>query len=101
MLANGDRVAVGISGGKDSMALLYTMLSKWSLQFEIFPLPWTWFCMDYSYTEICEREGASYHIDQTQIEKLFLTFVRSPIPVPYVLTCEGVFHGAAEVDAVV
>ena len=41
MLEKGDKVAVGVSGGKDSMALLCIMLllKKWSnFQFDIYQL---------------------------------------------------------------
>lgn len=75
MIDDGDKVAVGISGGKDSMALLYILLllKKWSnFNFEVYPITIDLgFGTDYSpVQEFCDREGIPYHIEPTQIGEI-------------------------------
>ena len=75
MIDDGDKVAVGISGGKDSLALLYIMLllKKWSnFNFEIYPITVDLgFNTNYSpIKEFCDAEGLPYYIEPTQIGEI-------------------------------
>lgn len=75
MIDEGDKVAVGISGGKDSMSLLYILLllKRWSnFNFEIYPITVDLgFHTDYSpIREFCDRESLPYHIEPTHIGEI-------------------------------
>ena len=76
MIEEGDRVAVGVSGGKDSMLLLASMhhLSSY------YPIPFTvegvtidlgFEGMDFApVQEYCEKEGIPYTIEKTDIREI-------------------------------
>lgn len=75
MLEDNDKVAVGISGGKDSMALLFILLllKKWSnFNFEVYPVTVDLgFSTDYSSVkQFCEKEKIPYYIEPTQIGEI-------------------------------
>ena len=73
MIEAGDRIAVGVSGGKDSLTLLVLMAEM----AKFYPLPYTVEAftvdmglggMDFSPVEaLCERLGVPYHRIETQI----------------------------------
>ncbi|HHX94238.1 MAG TPA: tRNA 2-thiocytidine(32) synthetase TtcA [Clostridia bacterium] len=101
MLEKGDKVAVGISGGKDSMALLYIMLllKKWSnFQFDIYPITVDMgLNMDYSpIQEFCDKEGISYYIEPTQIGEIIFDVRQESNPCALCANLRrGALHGAA------
>ena len=73
MIAPGDRIAVGVSGGKDSLILLYAMAKLK----EFYPIPFELYAltvhpgvpeMDFGpVAELCEQLNVPYHIIQTEI----------------------------------
>ena len=73
MIAPGDRIAVGVSGGKDSLILLYAMAKLK----EFYPVPFELHAitvhpgvpeMDFSrVAELCESLNVPYHMIQTEI----------------------------------
>ncbi len=76
MIQAGDKIAVGISGGKDSLTLLYALAS---LQ-KFYPKPFTLAALtvDLGYEgfdlsgikTLCEALGVEYHIIQTEISEI-------------------------------
>lgn len=82
MLENGDRIAVGVSGGKDSLALLYGLSELrrfYPADYQIVAITADpcFFGRDTDYSEIeklCERLGVEYHIRRTKLyEVIFET----------------------------
>lgn len=73
LIENGDRIAVGISGGKDSLVLLKAlkMFQRFSpVQFEIVAVTVDIYSgrEDYSHLiKFCEDLGVEYHIEKTDI----------------------------------
>ncbi len=73
MIAPGDRIAIGVSGGKDSLILLYAMARLK----EFYPVPFELHAltvhpgvpeMDFGpVAELCEQLNVPYHIIQTEI----------------------------------
>ena len=75
MIAPGDKIAVGVSGGKDSVALLVLLAAMR----EYYPVPYELtavsidlgFGMDFSpVEELCEKIGVSYRVVRTQIAEI-------------------------------
>ena len=76
MIEDGDKVAIGISGGKDSLTLLYALNGLkefYPKKFEIVALT-----VDMGYEnfdmskveDLCRELGVEYHIEKTQISKM-------------------------------
>jgi tRNA(Ile)-lysidine synthase TilS/MesJ len=76
MIEEGDRIAIGISGGKDSLALLYALAGLrrfYPKKFEIIALTidMGFENVDFSkISELCDSLGVDYHIIPTQISKI-------------------------------
>ncbi|MDL2300184.1 tRNA 2-thiocytidine(32) synthetase TtcA [Clostridiaceae bacterium OttesenSCG-928-D20] len=76
MISEGDRIAVGISGGKDSLALLLTLshLKRYypkNFYLEGITLDLGFEGMDYSpIEELCRRIGVSYTVIKTDIREV-------------------------------
>ena len=75
MIEDGDRIAVGISGGKDSLTLLYALNGLrqfYPKKFEIEAVTVDLgFSMDYSgVQELCDKLGVHYTVINTQIKKI-------------------------------
>ncbi len=76
MIEEGDKVAIGISGGKDSLTLLYALNGLkefYPKKFEIVALTvdMGYEIFDMSKVEdLCRELGVEYHIEKTQISKM-------------------------------
>lgn len=76
MIAEGDKIAVGISGGKDSLALLSSLSNyrKFSeVNFEIIGITIDMGFEGMDFTPIkkfCEEIGVEYHIKETEISEI-------------------------------
>lgn len=98
MIEEGDRVAVGLSGGKDSSTLLYllTLLKQQApFQFDIVPVTLTlgFEGMDLSpLKNYVESLGHELHIKETNIIQIVFDIRREKTLVPYVPTCAGEFY---------
>lgn len=74
MIEDGDKIAIGVSGGKDSIALLLAMNSLrrfYPKKFDIIALTVSigFDNMDYSpLINLCEKENIKLHIEKTQIK---------------------------------
>jgi tRNA 2-thiocytidine biosynthesis protein TtcA len=76
MIQDGDRILVGVSGGKDSLALLHLLHERKKrvpIDYELIPI---YIDLGFSLSrqeplrDFFEARGLSYHIEQTQIGKL-------------------------------
>ena len=98
MLAPGDRVCVGVSGGKDSVALtvgLGRLRRYLGIPFEVVAVT-----LDPQFggqpmdctplEELFAREQIPYHIHRTDIGRVGLTCARNPIPARSAPSCAGV-----------
>lgn len=76
LIEDGDKIAVGVSGGKDSMILLYalSLYQKFaSIDFELvgITLQLGFPDMDFNrVSEFCKDKGIEYHIVKTQVYKI-------------------------------
>ena len=86
MISAGDKIAVGVSGGKDSLALLYAMAKLR----EFYPLPFQLHAvtvhpgaegMDFSpVAALCGELGVEYHLVQTEIFRIIFDVRREKNP---------------------
>ena len=102
MISAGDRVADGLSGGKDSIALLYAMsgLSKfYSKPFELEAITVDLgFGMDFSTLElICDRLKIRYHVISTDIKEIVFDLRKENNPCSL---CANLRKGALNAKAV-
>ena len=76
MIEEGDRIAIGISGGKDSLTLLYALAgirNFYPVRFDIsaITVDLGWENADYSAIEaLCRELDVDYHIEKTDIAKI-------------------------------
>ena len=85
MLSEGDRLALGVSGGKDSSALLYIMSLvrshapfPFSMQAIFVDLGWE---MDITPLEgLCSRLGIPFHVEKTRIARIVFEVRREKNP---------------------
>jgi tRNA 2-thiocytidine biosynthesis protein TtcA len=102
MLQEGDRVAIGVSGGKDSSALLYTLSLiqsqvpfPFSLQAIYIDLGWE---MDLSPLEtLCSRLQVPFHREKTLIQKIVFEMRQEKNPCSLCAKLRrGALHQAAQ-----
>jgi len=86
MIEEGDRIAVGISGGKDSLAALLAMnnLKKFypkKFYLEAITIDMGFDNMDFSKVkELCEKEDIPYHIEKSDISKIIFDYRKEENP---------------------
>lgn len=91
MIEEGDKIAVGVSGGKDSLALL-TLLAGLRSYYKFFELGAITIDMglgmDYSaISELCQQLEVPYTVVKTEIAPIVLTTARKRIPAPCAPKC--------------
>ena len=86
LIENGDSVAVGISGGKDSLLLLhalslYRKFTHKDFSMQAFTVDNGLNNTDYSpISALCDRLGVPYYIERTQIGKIIFDFRKEKNP---------------------
>ncbi|RZS92917.1 tRNA 2-thiocytidine biosynthesis TtcA family protein [Cuneatibacter caecimuris] len=86
MIQNGDKIAVGISGGKDSLALLYALQGLrrfYPNKFELFAITVDLGFPEFDLSEIsklCKELEVPYHIVSTQIGEIVFDVRRESNP---------------------
>ena len=86
MIEAGDRIAVGVSGGKDSLLLLLALkeLQRFypkSFDFVGISVDMGFEGMDYSpIAELCEKEGIAYQVVKTDIAEIVFDLRQEPNP---------------------
>ncbi len=101
MIAVGDRIAVGVSGGKDSLLLLYAMAKLR----EFYPIPFELHAitvhpgapgMDFGpVSELCEELGVPYHLVRTELFRIIFDLRREKNPCSLCAKMRrGALHGA-------
>ena len=105
MIDEGDRIAVGISGGKDSLALLVTLAEMrrfYPKKFEIIAVTVDMGLggMDFSeVAELCRRLGVKYRIEKTDIAKIIFEVRRESNPCSLCAKMRrGSLHAAAQAE---
>ncbi len=103
MIEEGDRIAVGVSGGKDSLALLVGM----SELRRFYPIPFTLSAItedmgfegaDYSaIAELCREINVEYRVERTDIARIIFEERKEPNPCSLCARMRrGVLHAAAK-----
>lgn len=103
MIADGDRIAVGISGGKDSLTLL-TGLAELR-RFYPHPFSLVGVTVDMGFpgsdfsviADFCRELNVPYHVERTDIARIIFEERREPNPCSLCARMRrGVLHGAAK-----
>ena len=102
MIQNGDRVAVGVSGGKDSITLLYALrlyqyFAKAKFELVGITLDMGLFHPDTSVLQaFCQREGIEYVVQETQIGNIVFEARKESNPCALCSNLKrGALHNAA------
>lgn len=103
MIADGDRIAVGVSGGKDSLTLLCALAELRRFYPKKFELVAITIDMGFENTDLtkvsglCETLGVPYHIIPTQIAKIIFEVRKEPNPCSLCAKMRrGALHAAAK-----
>ncbi|MBE6670939.1 MAG: tRNA 2-thiocytidine(32) synthetase TtcA [Ruminococcaceae bacterium] len=103
MIEEGDRIAVGISGGKDSIALFCTLVALkrfYPVNFEIVgvTIDMGFEGMDFSRVrEMCDELGVEYHIVKTEIKQIIFDYRKESNPCSLCARMRrGALHDAAK-----
>ena len=103
MIEDGDRIAVGISGGKDSLTLLETLAALrvfYPKKFEIVAIPVDMGFEGSDFSEIkelCRRINVEYRIEKTEIAKIIFDVRKEPNPCSLCAKMRrGSLHSAAQ-----
>ena len=102
MIDEGDRIAVGVSGGKDSLTLLSTLCSLkrfYPKSFEIVAITVDMGFPDMDYSkirELCQAQGVEYKVVKTDIAKIIFDVRRESNPCSLCAKMRrGALHAAA------
>ncbi len=103
MIEDNDRIAVGISGGKDSIALFCTLVALkrfYPVNFELVAvtIDMGFEGMDFSkVSELCEQVGVEYHIVKTEISQIIFDYRKESNPCSLCARMRrGALHDAAK-----
>lgn len=86
LIENGDKIAVGVSGGKDSLTLLYCLANLrkfYDKKFDIVAISIDMFSGDTDYSQIsdfCKNLDVEYHIVKTNIKRIVFDIKKHPHP---------------------
>ncbi len=86
MIKNGDKIAVGVSGGKDSLALLVALAKLrdfYPEKYELIAITVDMGFPDTDYTpikELCEKLGVEYHVVASQIYEVIFNIRKESNP---------------------
>jgi len=90
MIQDGDRIAVGVSGGKDSLTLLVALRQLKNflpVKFELKAITLTMGIGEVDLSpvrELCERIDVSYTVEETLIGKIVFEERKEKTPAPFV-----------------
>ncbi len=103
MIEENDRIAVGISGGKDSIALFCTLVALkrfYPVNFEIvgITIDMGFQGMDFTkVSEFCEELGVEYHIVKTEISQIIFDYRKESNPCSLCARMRrGILHDTAK-----
>lgn len=95
LIQNGDRIAVGVSGGKDSLVLLKALsdFRKFKLyDFEIFAVTIDIYSGEVSYDSLnkfCQEINVPLIVEKTDIKHIVFDIRKEKIPARFVPKCGG------------
>ena len=105
MIEEGDRIAVGISGGKDSLALLVTLAEMrrfYPKKYELVAVTVDMGLPDMDFSEVaelCRRLGVKYRIEKTDIARIIFDVRRESNPCSLCAKMRrGSLHAAAQAE---
>ena len=105
MIEEGDKIAVGISGGKDSLALLVTLAEMrrfYPKKYELVAVTVDMGLPDMDFSEVaelCRRLGVKYRIEKTDIARIIFDVRRESNPCSLCAKMRrGSLHAAAQAE---